>query len=101
MSEQRKLARQLAGEAIAARDPTGWFERLYSLAAGDPTVIPWADLAMNPNLLPWLERHAPSGAGRRALKVGCGLGDDAEELARRGFAVVAFDISETAISWCR
>jgi len=33
--------------------------------------------------------------------VGCGLGDDAEELVRRGFDVTAFDISQTAIDWCR
>ena len=31
----------------------------------------------------------------------CGLGDDAEELARRGFDVTAFDISATAIEWAR
>jgi SAM-dependent methyltransferase len=37
----------------------------------------------------------------RALVIGCGLGDDAEELARRNFAVTAFDISETAIAWAR
>jgi ubiquinone/menaquinone biosynthesis C-methylase UbiE len=29
------------------------------------------------------------------------LGDDAEELARRGFEATAFDISETAIKWCK
>jgi SAM-dependent methyltransferase len=33
--------------------------------------------------------------------VGCGLGDDAEELARRGYAVTAFDVSPTAIARCR
>ena len=32
--------------------------------------------------------------------IGCGLGDDAEELARRGFDTTAFDISPTAIDWC-
>src|SRR5262249_52868152 len=42
-----------------------------------------------------------SGHGKRALVIGCGLGDDAEELARRQFRVVAFDISPTAIAWCR
>jgi SAM-dependent methyltransferase len=42
-----------------------------------------------------------NGAGCRALEVGCGLGDDAEDLARRGFAVTAFDVSATAIDWCR
>ena len=36
-----------------------------------------------------------------ALKVGCGLGDDAEELSRREFLTTAFDISSTAISWCQ
>ena len=29
------------------------------------------------------------------------MGDDAEELAQRGFLTTAFDISQTAISWCR
>ena len=33
--------------------------------------------------------------------VACGLGDDAEELARRGYRVTAFDISPTAIELCR
>src|SRR6185295_16447201 len=32
---------------------------------------------------------------------GCGLGDDAEELSRRGFLVTAFYVSPTAIDWCR
>ena len=33
--------------------------------------------------------------------VGCGLGDDAEELARRGYDAAAFDVIEKAIAWCR
>lgn len=33
------------------------------------------------------------------MVVGCGLGDDAAELARRGFEVTAFDISPTAVRW--
>jgi SAM-dependent methyltransferase len=40
------------------------------------------------------------GTGR-ALVVGCGLGDDAELLARLGYAVVAFDYSPTAIGRAR
>jgi SAM-dependent methyltransferase len=36
-----------------------------------------------------------------AIVVGCGLGDDAEELTRRGFAVTAFDVSPSAIEWCK
>ena len=33
------------------------------------------------------------------LRIRPGLGDDAEELVRRGFDVTAFDISDTAIQW--
>jgi ubiquinone/menaquinone biosynthesis C-methylase UbiE len=32
-----------------------------------------------------LEANPTDGRGRRALKVGCGLGDDAEALAELGF----------------
>lgn len=79
-------------------DATGWFEELYSAADRDPSQIPWADLKPNPNLVAWLDLHASSLSGR-AIKIGCGLGDDAEELARRGLETTAFDISETAIAW--
>ncbi len=97
----RKIARKIAREHIERGDPLGWFEDLYSRAAGNPSIIPWADLKVNPNLLAWLSRKDVQGAGKRALKVGCGLGDDAEELLRRGFEVTAFDISPSAIEWCR
>ncbi len=79
----------------------GWFEVLYATAGGDSSIIPWADLAPNPNLVRWLDQQGVAGSGRKALKIGCGLGDDAEELSRRGFVTTAFDISPTAISWCR
>ena len=97
--EPRAVARELADKHLKAGEPLGWFEVLYRQAGDDPSIIPWADFAPNPNVVEWLE-HNP-GAGRsRALKVGCGLGDDAEELARRGFETTAFDISTTAIAWC-
>ncbi len=101
MSEVRRKAGELARESLAGGDATGWFETLYRQAAGDPGGISWADLAPNPNLTAWLDREHVAGGGRRALKVGCGLGDDAEELARRGFVVTAFDVSPTAVEWCR
>lgn len=97
----RRQARQLADESLKRGDALGWFEELYVQADGDPTAIPWADLDVNPHLAEWLAREAPASQGRRALVVGCGLGDDAQELAARGFAVVAFDLSATAIDWCR
>jgi SAM-dependent methyltransferase len=101
---KRKRARDLARHYLAEQNPTGWFEALYAESGGDAGAIPWADMAPNPNLVEWLDRHlagelVPIGA--RAMKVGCGLGDDAEELARRGYDVVAFDISQTAINWCQ
>ncbi len=39
--------------------------------------------------------------GVDAVVVGCGLGDEAAELARRGCRVTAFDVSPTAVDWAR
>ena len=76
-----------------------WFEQLYSRAKrSGVSVVPWADLAPNPNLVSWLERGQVEGKGKSALVVGCGLGDDAEELSRRGFQVTAFDIAPSAVT---
>ena len=101
MSEARRKAGDLARDSIAAGDTVGWFEKVYAQADGDPGAISWADLAPNPNLVAWLDRENVEGHGRLALKIGCGLGDDAEELSRRGFLVTAFDVSPTAVDWCR
>jgi SAM-dependent methyltransferase len=98
--EKRAIAREVAYKHLKAGDPLSWFEDLYSLAGNDTSIIPWADLTPNPNLIDWLERNECNGSGK-ALKVGCGLGDDAEELTRRGFETTAFDISASAIAWCR
>jgi SAM-dependent methyltransferase len=97
----RARLRQLATESIENRDPTGWFEKLYRGAEGNPEAIPWAHLKANPLLIDWVTNNQPNGEGRRALVVGCGLGDDAEAMARLGFEVTAFDISPAAIAWCR
>jgi SAM-dependent methyltransferase len=82
-------------------DATGWFEAAYAKAEGDRTAIPWADKGINPNLIEWATAVSLTGAGQTALVIGCGLGDDAEYLASLGFAVTAFDISPTAVAWCR
>lgn len=95
----RTRARQLAHEFLQRGDATGWFEALYAQAEGEAEAIQWADLVVNPNLLGWLTHHNVVGNGRKALVIGSGLGDDAEELAGRGCAVVACDISPTAIAW--
>jgi SAM-dependent methyltransferase len=99
--DHRATARRIAHDHLQRGDALGWFEELYKTANGEPGIIPWADMAPNRSLLEWLEKGRIAPAGKSALVVGCGLGDDAEELARRGMAVVAFDISETAIAWCR
>ena len=99
--ENRKRARRLAKEFLSRGDPLGWFEAFYQKASGDPHLIPWADLAANPKLTEWIDQNRPQGAGKRALIVGCGLGDDAEAVAVCGFEVTAFDISATAVEWCR
>src|SRR4051812_27932902 len=81
----RSIVRKLAGEHLERGDATGWFEALYAQANDDAGVIPWADLRPNPNLIEWLDRQPARdtrGHGGRALVIGCGLGDDAEELAR-------------------
>ncbi|HUJ23348.1 MAG TPA: class I SAM-dependent methyltransferase [Bryobacteraceae bacterium] len=97
----RKRARELAAEFLAKGDPAGWFEHLYQEAERGEASIPWADLQPNPNLMEfWNIRQVPT-SGKTALKIGCGLGDDAEQLAAWGFQTTAFDISETAIRACK
>ncbi len=100
MEVTRILVQLKAEEHFKNKDPLGWFEAVYAGANADELAIPWANLAPNPSLVEWLDQN-PMPPGKRALVVGCGLGDDAEELSRRGLAVTAFDISPTAIEWCR
>ncbi|MDY6783775.1 MAG: class I SAM-dependent methyltransferase [Cyanobacteriota bacterium] len=97
----RQKVKRLASEAIAASTPSAWFETLYAEAEGDTQNVPWARLTPYPAVGDWLETHNPSGEGKTALVIGCGLGDDAEALSQRGFQVTAFDISPTAIAWCQ
>jgi SAM-dependent methyltransferase len=97
----RDQVRRLARESIERGDAVGWFDELYRRVGENWSRIPWADLAPNPYLVEWLEQDSAIGAGKPCLVVGCGLGDDAELLAERGYDVVAYDISATAIDGCR
>src|SRR3954469_9333386 len=99
--ETRKRVRTMAEGFLSRGQATGWFDELYKSAGGDAEAIPWADGWPNHNLVAWLDRERVVARGRRALVIGCGLGDDAEEICRRGFDVTAFDISPTAIGWCK
>jgi len=81
--------------------PYSWFESLYAEASGHPERIPWAKLKPHPALMSWLDEQEFLRPGQGALVVACGLGDDAEALAARGYAVTAFDYSQSAIAWCQ
>lgn len=99
MADPHDRALFLAEQGYAAGDQTGWLERFYAEAGDDTAHIPWADRGVNPNLVDWLDRRAAHGGS--ALVVGCGLGEDAEELAKRGYAVTAFDVAPSAVAWAR
>lgn len=96
-----KLATQLLAKSYAKRgNPDGWFEEFYARAEGDINKVYWADLKPSPLLLDWIGKR-PTQGGKRAITIGCGLGDDAEALAEHGYDTVAFDISPSAIAMCR
>lgn len=79
------------------------FEAIYREAQGDASRIQWADGRPSPALVNWLNAVAPSiiRCGARVACVGCGLGDDARELMKRGYDVTAFDCSKTAVAWAK
>ena len=81
-----------------AGEPT--FEQIYRQAGDDLGAVPWASLAPMPALVGWLDTQPPPD-GQRALIIACGLGDDAEEVSRRGYQVTAFDLVPAAIAHCR
>lgn len=97
--ERRARARELAASFADRGDAVGWFDAFYREAAGDNEQIPWADLEPNRFFRKWAESTGLKGGGRKAIVVGCGLGDDAKYLYDLGFKVTAFDISPTAIEW--
>jgi len=75
-----------------------FFESVYKNADHDNlSAIPWATLA--PNV--YLEKHLSllePVSGKKALVIGCGLGDDALILEKHGYDVEAIDISPSAIA---
>jgi SAM-dependent methyltransferase len=99
--EKRENARRIAAEFAERGDSLGWFDALYKESAGDNEQIPWADLEPNRFFKASAEDKRLKGNGRKALVVGCGLGDDARYLYDLGFKVTGFDISPTAIDWAK
>ena len=100
-TDPEETLRQLAAESLAADDPTGWFERAYAAGEDGTAVVPWDLRTPNRLLVEWAERRDLKGAARSALVVGCGMGRDAEYVARLGFDTVAFDVAETAVRVAR
>lgn len=97
----REKTKQVAAEFGEKGDHFGWFDEIYKSAEGNNELIPWADLEPNRYFKEWADRVGLSGEGRKAMVVGCGLGDDAIYLHDLGFNVTAFDISPTAIDWAK
>jgi ubiquinone/menaquinone biosynthesis C-methylase UbiE len=81
--------------------PLDWFEALYSGSNTKGDGVPWANMKTHPIFASWLEKNPLAGEGKKALVVGCGLGDDAIELEALGFEVTAFDVSDSAIALCK
>jgi hypothetical protein len=90
-------AHRLATRALAAGDPTGWFDQIYAAGASGEVAMPWSRLDPHSLLTEWAGERGIRGAGRRAVVVGCGLGADAEYVSGLGFDTTGFDISATAI----
>lgn len=82
-------------------DPLGWFDSIYSDAEGDHNAVFWADLAPSPYLVKWLQNNPIEDKNKKAIAIGCGVGDDAEVMAAYGYEVTAFDIAPTAIDLCK
>lgn len=91
------------GGGLSAAEWVDRFDAIYREASGDIDRVPWAHRQPCPALVAWLNAEAPLlvRCGGRAAVVGCGLGEDACLLRERGYDVVAFDASPSAIEWAR
>lgn len=94
-----EVADRYACPAVETGDPTGWFDRFYAAGVTGEITMPWGRTDPHPLLADWVEKQ-PAPAGQ-AVVVGCGLGADAEYLARRDYPTTAFDAAPTAIEQCR
>ncbi len=80
-----------------------FFNAVYEQAAGDAAFVPWADLKAKEQLNNGLRKMTESNPhpALTAMDVACGLGDNAEALARAGYATTAFDLAGDAIDWAK
>jgi 2-polyprenyl-3-methyl-5-hydroxy-6-metoxy-1,4-benzoquinol methylase len=87
--------------SVQENQPSNWFEPLYASSNTNGEGVPWANMEAHPSFSNWLTHNPLEGDGKLALVVGVGMGDDAIELESLGFQVTAFDVSETAIKYCK
>ncbi len=52
---------RLAAASLAAGDPTGWFDRLYTAGAAGRVPVPWSRREPHPLLTGWAQRHHLAG----------------------------------------
>jgi SAM-dependent methyltransferase len=97
MADPRARMRELAAEYVRKGEQLGWFERLYQEGERGEAVVPWGDGTPNPHVVEFWQKHPLETAGKTALVIGSGFGDDAEQLAKWGFKTTGFDIAPTAI----
>lgn len=93
-----ELRKQLG---VEENNPNDWFETLYTQSSEKGNGVPWANMAPHPLFKRWIDQNMPSGKGKTALVVGCGLGDDAIALEALGYEVTAFDVADSAIDLCK
>lgn len=98
---RRRAALTARVDAIDRKAPSraAFFDAVYRSAGADAGLVPWADQKPKERLAAWLAGNP--GAGRAAIDVACGLGDNAEALAEAGWRTTAFDLSERAVAWAR
>ncbi|MBX7243190.1 MAG: class I SAM-dependent methyltransferase [Bacteroidia bacterium] len=97
----KESIQEIAKKHIQNHDYLGWFEEVYQKGKSEGLEIPWVSPDPNPLVKEGCENLKLNGADKRALVIGCGLGEDAEYLSNLGFTVDAFDFSPTAIEWCK
>lgn len=80
------------------------FDRMYAEVGAEVSALPWSRPAggrsAHPALVAWLNTRAPClvRPGSRVAVPACGVGDDAAELAGRGYDVVGFDAADRAVA---
>ena len=93
--------KQMVKEHHENDEPFSWCDSIYTDAKGDYKAVFWSDLQASPYLIKWLEENKQHAKNKKAIVIGCGVGDDAEALSDYGYEVIAFDISNEAIRLCK